>query len=477
MPNGIVLFCLLCLLLPTVCACAVGSEDADGFHTVLTPTGEGIARRPTPCPSFSGRLESLPSYVPGEADPWQVQILGRDLTDLDLSGRLVDLDHAIFDSNTKWPAELPEPFDPVRYMDLGRNPGLGLRALHERGITGRGVAIAIVDQALLVDHTEYRDRLRLYEEIRCWGEAAEIHGPAVASIAVGKTVGVAPEADLYYIGTTFFSRSSPEGPTKRDLSAPASAIQRMLEINHKLPPDRRFRVLSISAGTGPSEPGSEEFSAAIAEAKEAGIFVVSSDLTQHYGFSFHGLGRDPLSDPEQPSSYHEPSFGGGFPSTVLRVPMDARCTASPTGPDDYAFYPQGGWSWAIPYIAGLYALACQTRPDITPDAFWKAALETGDPMPPAEASATSRSELEKRVAEMVDQDLTHFKQNLTPDALARHLAQVCTRLGGEPRDTVSEAEFRELAIKHFTDREMERRKTPGIIVNPARLIDHLQQSE
>ena len=28
-----------------------------------------------------------------------------------------------------------------------------------------------------------------------------MHGPAVASIAVGKTVGVAPEADLYYISS------------------------------------------------------------------------------------------------------------------------------------------------------------------------------------------------------------------------------------------------------------------------------------
>ena len=30
---------------------------------------------------------------------------------------------------------------------------------------------------------------------------AQMHGPAVSSIAVGKTVGVAPEADLYYIGS------------------------------------------------------------------------------------------------------------------------------------------------------------------------------------------------------------------------------------------------------------------------------------
>ena len=57
--------------------------------------------------------------------------------------------------------------------------------------------------------------------------------------------------------------------------------------------------------------------------------------------------------------------------------MDSRTTASPTGKDEYVFYPMGGMSWAIPYIAGMYALAAQVKPEITPEEFWKIALETG----------------------------------------------------------------------------------------------------
>ena len=57
--------------------------------------------------------------------------------------------------------------------------------------------------------------------------------------------------------------------------------------------------------------------------------------------------------------------------------MDSRCTASPTGANDYVYYCQGGLSWSIPYLAGLYALACQVKPDITPELFWRTALETG----------------------------------------------------------------------------------------------------
>jgi len=47
-------------------------------------------------------------------------------------------------------------------------------------------------------------------------------------------------------------------------------------------------------------------------------------------------------------------------------------------PVDYAFYAEGGWSWCAPYIAGLYAMACQVKPDVTPTSFWQAALATGD---------------------------------------------------------------------------------------------------
>jgi hypothetical protein len=37
----------------------------------------------------------------------------------------------------------------------------------------------------------------------------------------------------------------------------------------------------------------------------------------------------------------------------------------------------GGWSWSNPYIAGVYALAAQVNPDITPEEFWSTALDTG----------------------------------------------------------------------------------------------------
>jgi subtilisin family serine protease len=49
-------------------------------------------------------------------------------------------------------------FDPTRVTESGKDRGLEMRALHARGITGKGVGIAVIDQPLLVNHVEYADR-------------------------------------------------------------------------------------------------------------------------------------------------------------------------------------------------------------------------------------------------------------------------------------------------------------------------------
>ncbi len=349
-----------------------------------------IDRRPSPGKFRGGPLSALPTYDPNAQGQWQVDLRGYDLSGLDLRRSTADLMFADFDSKTRWPApdRMPQDYSWTRIMDLGKDPGLGVRQLHSKGITGRGVGIAIIDQPLLVDHTEYANQMRLYEEINVETRTdAQMHGTAVASIAVGKTTGVAPEADLYYIGAWTGDWGGPERFTYNFVYY-AQAIHRILELNAQLPADRKIRVIALQTGWDPEQKGYAEISAAVDEAKAAGLFVVSSSLEKTFGFRFHGLGRSPLADPNQVASYEPGLFwsskyyatdprASDFYANRLLIPMDSRATASFCGTDDYAFYRQGGWSWAIPYIAGLYALAVQVRPSTTPDEFWNAALATG----------------------------------------------------------------------------------------------------
>ena len=360
------------------------------WHTpALTAAGR---RRPLTFPKIDrypevadysrrGRLDALPRFDPNTSDPWQVDLRSFDLSALDLGDRLADLLYATFNDRTVWPPDnhLPQNFDWQRIMELGKGPGLSVRSLHARGITGKNVGIAIIDQTLLVDHQEYSSQLRLYEEtddiVGAW-KRSQMHGAAVASIAVGRTVGVAPEADLYYMATV-------RGPSRNDFTYTAKCIRRFLQIDKQLPEGRKIRVLSMSKGWDPSVQGYHDVTSAAQEAKAAGMLFVCSSIEEVHGFKFHALGRAPQSDPNLALSY-EPElwwakryYEGPRFSDRLLVPAGSRTTASPLGVDEYVFYRRGGWSWAIPYIAGVYALAAQADPAITPDWFWTLALETG----------------------------------------------------------------------------------------------------
>jgi subtilisin family serine protease len=223
-------------------------------------------------------------------------------------------------------ASFPDP-----RADLG--PGEEIRRLHARGITGRHVGIAIIDRPLLTRHEEFADRLRWYDEIDTeLDEPAGWHSTAVASIAVGRRFGAAPMADLYFVGVGMNWAREPIGnwwvAARRAIHAGQTlplAIRRILDLNRRLPVDRRIRAISISVG------GGEAFEQAIDVARREGLFVSAADL-------------------------HLPRLG---PLTF----------ASPTAPNAYTTGTVPAGSWAIAHMAGRYALACEENPGMTPERF------------------------------------------------------------------------------------------------------------
>ena len=350
-----------------------------------------IDRRPQPGNQDDKpkEMKELPKYDPDSPNSWQMKLQGRDLSELDLRNSIDDLLYASFDDRTVWPAndKMPSTFDRQKIMELGKNPGLGVRSLHEKGITGRGVRIAIIDMPLLVDHQEYVDRLQLYEEIHIRiGAKPKMHGSAVASLAVGKTVGVAPEADLFYIGQSDSDWERGGAPTCRYR---AEGIHRILEINEELPQGKKIRVISISRGwsrTDLLDNRHKVISDAVQKARDEGMLVVCTGVELvHEGCNYDAIGRSPLADPDVFESYEPALFtaesGWDGSSSDYRhtfsVPIDSRTTASPDAINEYVFDRRAGSSKAPPYIAGIYALAAQVYPAITPERFWALAARTG----------------------------------------------------------------------------------------------------
>jgi membrane protease YdiL (CAAX protease family) len=351
---------------------------AQPFRSLSGCSFPTISRRPPPAEYHSGTETKLPPVQRHNTR----DLRSRDLSELDLRNITPPASRSDFDNRTKWPTadRMPAGFDPARILELGKDPGLGVRQLHAQGITGRPVGIAIIDTVLLTGHEEYAANLEWYEEFDVGpGEAARMHAASVASIAVGRTVGVAPGARLFFIGVGDYPL-----PYVRSFSAFAGAVRRVIELNRGLPDDRKIRVLSMSTGWQPGYPGGDELDNAVEDAKAAGIFVISTVVERVYGFKFDGLGRPELADPNRFESYEPAIFwaeqfyrGGWRERDLLLVPKDSRATASPTGTREYVFYRAGGLSWSIPYIAGAYALAAQVDPGITPQKFWNVAMLTG----------------------------------------------------------------------------------------------------
>lgn len=337
---------------------------------------------------------------------------GLDLSERDLKTVPVEiLATADFDTKTIWPKQdkLPLDFNPEKVIDEAKNPGLGIKELHQQGIDGRGIRVAIIDQTLssekreLAPHSEYASNIIDYKEFGdVKDEGVSMHGPAVASLLIGKTCGVAPEAELVY-------RAIPSG---RDFNHKADALLDIIEFNKTLPLEDRVRVVSCSIGymKEKPEPGLERWIEAIKKAEAEDIIV--SDVGERTGVDYIGGGTS--GDKDDQENYSRALFSkdqeddgldkifaessgnvdlvlqkiremkkdevSNVSDSILRekiqraleergkeivIPCDYRTMASNAGPEEYMYNGKGGMSWAVPYLSGLFALAFQVNPDLT----------------------------------------------------------------------------------------------------------------
>ena len=286
---------------------------------------------------------------------------GKDVSQSDLSTIIDVLPTLTFNQNTVWPLppKMPAFLDPNGILNAGMNPGLGIRGWHQKGVDGAGVAVAIIDQPLYLDHPEFRGKIVAYSDFGCQAQSS-MHGPAVVSLLVGTNIGTAPAATLYYAAVPSW---------EKDAEPYAKALNWIVQENSKLPQARRIRLVSVSAA--PSGPGSpftknnQMWDQAVAAAEQAGLLVL--DCTAHHGFigSCWFSGAD-WEDPACCTPGFPGQTGGGYAVDRILAPTSPRTTAEEYDQGEFGFQytGKGGLSWAIPYVAGVLALGWQKRPDL-----------------------------------------------------------------------------------------------------------------
>lgn len=268
-------------------------------------------------------------------------------------------------------------------LEAGKDPGLGVRSLQARGITGQGVNVAIIDQPLLTDHPEITDAIVDYYDAGSGAGADEgsMHGSAVTSILAGQTLGVAPGAHIYYAAT----------PGTTDSRPYADALRHILETNETLPEGERICVVSVSADPGDDAlfENTDLWRAALADTEDAGLLVLTSPgASAGSARLVPALATFNLANRDEPATCRMGQPGAFLITPIAKknpsyvgVPCAYRTVAEEYVPGQcgYRYDVQGGLSWGIPYCVGVMALGWQVTPTLTNEEMLTLLVSTAAP--------------------------------------------------------------------------------------------------
>ena len=360
---------------------------------------------------------------PETIDALLLLIKGQKITNLDMSdidipyeeymlGELTPGKLIAWTDNVKWPQSVVENINPEKMLNDAKHPD-EMDALHSNGFTGKNIGIAIIDQRLNCEHPEYVDRIKHYEKVGIWPSSdkdiSDYHGSLVAGCSVGRNTGTAPDADLYYfaannwvIQNKFLSGAekitgTPLKPGHRKYIN--QAIRRVLEINKTLPENKKIRFLSCSWG-GADDQFADETYKLFAECEQNGIMVIGGAF-----FRENMTERIPC---DKRFAIKNKNFIG--------IPTNGKTTPFHMG--GYYYTRNGGTSSTFPYLAGVYACACQgnelffTRPN------WQDELDemlkTTAIEHPVGGKIINPSGIRNRVSEIVKQmEIDLIKQQAT----------------------------------------------------------------
>jgi hypothetical protein len=195
---------------------------------------------------------------------------------------------------------------------------------------------------------------------------AQYHGPAVASLSVGKRCGSAPDAGLFFLTTQDFGRNE-KGENFLDPSNRLKAIRHLIELNHSLPEADKIRAVSCSWGSN-TETDFNERMTLFKELEETGCVIFGgfyNCYNQNRRWNYVGGSKVDISS--DASDNLKPLFR--CPENTLIIPQNQRTFASFYG--GYLYTEQGGSSWMCPYLAGIVACGLQACPNYTKQKDWQ----------------------------------------------------------------------------------------------------------
>ncbi|MEV6284212.1 S8 family serine peptidase [Kribbella sp. NPDC051770] len=267
-------------------------------------------------------------------------------------------------------------------------PQIGGPAAWQRGLTGKGVKIAVLDSGIDPNHADFTGRIGAQQNFTDTADTVDHHGHGthVASIAAGtgaasggKYKGVAPDATLL-VGKVLDDTGS--GSFSGIIAGMEWAVAQGAD------------VVNLSLGSQEPSDGTDDVSQALNRLSGDTLFVVAAGncfFPQPGSITSPGAADKALAvgNLERDGSLSSrscrgPRAGDGAVKPELSAPgtgiVAARAAGTELGePVDDNYTAASGTSMASPYVAGTAALIAQAHPDWNADQLKAQLISTADP--------------------------------------------------------------------------------------------------
>ena len=256
-------------------------------------------------------------------------------------------------TRTIFPKDHPFHFnDSIYYVDDE------IKNLHEQGINGSGVNIAVIDFAFEIIPDELKECIVYHQNCK-YDYEVHFHGTTVATQIAGKNLGVTPKANIYFYGTR----------QKRD-NIIIDDYDALCDIYEKNKCGANIKIVNISASR---QRENEKFASIVNKLLEQGCYVIDSPLFSEH---FTCINKNPNTGKLYYSDWQEATMEDGKYNDKIAIITGGKMTPLVTTEHDYLYCGQATYSWAVPKLSGFFALALQIKPNLTYDEFVELAIDT-----------------------------------------------------------------------------------------------------
>ena len=257
--------------------------------------------------------------------------------------------------------------DPITHQDYVDY--YHLDSARAKGITGKGVIIALIDGPVELSDPELAGAT-IVDKSRCTIEApmaSRYHASGLAAVLVSQNYGVAPDATLYTYQVT--NKDTVSTGTCGTGASRLNSFDKL--INQAI--DDGAQIISISQGSSSHD---ENLKWAIARAMSQGVIIVNSagnnardDNNNQLGWWSGVVGVSAIGTDGKFTSYS--SWGNGVTTTAVGGPIKVR--DFDTGADATT----EGTSNSAALVSGFLALARAKWPNATPNQILQVLVATG----------------------------------------------------------------------------------------------------